>query len=62
MIGYFSLGIAIVGLIIALMITRKDSAENGKLTKKGIYKLVLILTIVFFALVFQVFFTPESWS
>ncbi|WP_075980381.1 hypothetical protein [Bacillus massilinigeriensis] len=61
MAGYFSLAIAITGLFVALIITRKEYTEYGKLSKKGIYKLVFILTIVFFALVIQVFLTPESW-
>lgn len=61
MAGYFSLTIAIIGLIAALIITRKDSAANNRLTKKGIYKLVAILAIVFFSVVTEVFLTPESW-
>jgi hypothetical protein len=60
-IGYFSLVIAVIGLIAALIITRKEIASGNKLSKKGIYKLVIILVIVFFSVVTEVFLSPESW-
>lgn len=59
--GYFSFTVTIIGLIAALIITRKDTSANNKLTKKGILQLVLILTVVFLSVVTEVFLSPESW-
>ncbi|MBP2241514.1 hypothetical protein J2Z40_002077 [Cytobacillus eiseniae] len=61
MIGYFSFTVVIIGLIAALVITRKESITHNKLTKKGMYKLGIILAVVFFSVVTEVFLTPESW-
>lgn len=62
MTGYFSFTLVIIGLILALIITRKELSTNqNKFSKKGIYKLVLILTVIFFSVVTEVFFSPESW-
>lgn len=60
--GYLLLAITIIGMVVALMITRKDSTENNGLSKKGIFKLLLVLAIVFISVVIVVFVTPESWA
>lgn len=60
--GYLLLAITIIGMVVALMITRKDSTENNGLSKKGIFKLLLVLAIVFISVVVVVFVTPESWA
>lgn len=60
--GYLILAITIVAMILALRITRKEGRENNGLSKKGIYKLLILLGIVFVSLVIIVFVTPESWA
>ncbi|TKC14878.1 hypothetical protein [Robertmurraya kyonggiensis] len=59
--GYFSLAVVIVGFIAAAIITRKDTAANKGLSKKGILRLSVVLVIVFIAVVTEVFLRPESW-
>jgi len=60
--GYIILAVTIIALFIALGITRKEGKEHGGLSKKGIYKLLGLLGIVFVFLVIIVFLTPESWA
>lgn len=59
--GYLLLAIAVIGLIVALNITRKDTAANNGFSKKGIMKLLVVLLVVFLSVVVVVFVTPESW-
>lgn len=61
MVGYLLLALAIIAIFLAAKITRKETAENGSLTKKGIIQLVVLLAIVFFSVVTYVFVSPESW-
>gem|GEM_PF-3959675 len=56
------MAVTIIALFIALGITRKEGKEHGGLSKKGIYKLLGLLGIVFVFLVIIVFLTPESWA
>jgi ABC-type Co2+ transport system permease subunit len=59
--GYFSLAVVIIGFIIALVVVRKDTADNNGFSKKGVIKLATVLALVFIAIVIEVFITPESW-
>jgi hypothetical protein len=59
--GYFSLAVAIIGIVIALFIARKDTADNNGFSKKGVIKLATVLALVFVTIVIEVFVTPESW-
>lgn len=61
MVGYLLLALAIIAIILAVKITRKETTDNGRLTKKGIIQLVVLLAIVFFSVVTYVFVSPESW-
>lgn len=61
MVGYLLLALAVIAIILAVKITRKETTDNGRLTKKGIIQLVVLLAIVFFSVVTYVFVSPESW-